>query len=201
MQAHCSWTQKWQRRLRMHQAVVLPLTVMFLLAPCRTAAQSTSHGRHSINASTGADMRGRTAPGFSLKTPDGKLVSLAAFKGRPVLVNFWATWCPPCMREMPWLAALQHKYAAQGFAVIGISEDIASAPRVTVLTHLLGVDYPVALDDHSAAEAYGVRPLPASFYIGRDGKILIQTVGQVDRETIENNVRRTVAYRPNGRRK
>ena len=65
------------------------------------------------------DLRGKRAPDFSLRTVDGKKISLADYKGKAVLINFWATWCAPCKIEMPWLVALRTQYAGQGFEILG----------------------------------------------------------------------------------
>src|SRR6202022_4069779 len=69
-------------------------------------------------------MRGKPAPAFTLVTLDGNKVSLSDYKGRPVLVNFWATWCGPCKVEMPWFEEFNKQYAAQGFVILGLADDV-----------------------------------------------------------------------------
>src|SRR5579875_2506105 len=71
----------------------------------------------------GSDLQGKAAPAFTLTTTDGKKVSLSDFKGHPVLLNFWATWCGPCKLEMPWLEEFSNKYKAQGLVVLGMDQD------------------------------------------------------------------------------
>jgi thiol-disulfide isomerase/thioredoxin len=153
----------------------------------------------TTDASSGAadglmDLRGKPAPNFTLKTPDGKPVSLADFKGKAVMVNFWATWCPPCKMEMPWLIDLQRKYAAQGFTVIGISEDDPPFTQVDSFTRQIGVNYPIVIADDSTSKAFGgIDYLPASYYIGRDGKVVVETAGLVSKEEIEANIQKILA--------
>lgn len=177
--------------LRRSRTAVLVLTGAFALMTLQSISVAKANTAFKTVAAP-LDLRGRMAPNFTLKTPDDRSMSLSDFKGKAVLVNFWATWCPPCMIEMPWLVSLQKEHAAQGFTVIGISEDIMSIPRVGTMTRLMGVNYPIVIDDHSAAVAFGVGPLPASFYIGRDGRILIETFGRVSQSEIESNVRKIV---------
>lgn len=140
------------------------------------------------------DLRGKPAPTFTLKTPEGKTVSLADYKGKAVLLNFWATWCGPCKLEMPWLIELQKKYAAQGFTVLGISEDDGSPKLVADFASKMGINYPVLLSDDKLNKAYGgVDYLPTSYYIGRDGKIAIETGGVISQAQIEQNIQKILA--------
>ena len=74
------------------------------------------------------DLRGKRAPEFNLRTVDGKKVSLSDYKGKAVLINFWATWCAPCKIEMPWLVALRSQYAPQGFEILGVNADERRRP-------------------------------------------------------------------------
>src|SRR5665213_2507103 len=88
-----------------------------------TAATTASPDENSPAAQGLPDFREKPAPSFTLKSVDGKTVSLADYKGKAVLLNFWATWCGPCKLEMPWLIEMQKKYAAQGFTVLGLYQD------------------------------------------------------------------------------
>ena len=140
------------------------------------------------------DFRGKAAPAFTLKTTDGKTVSLADYKGKAVLLNFWATWCAPCKMEMPWLIQLQKKYAAQGFTVLGVSEDDGSPKSVADFAAKMGVDYPVLMSDDKLNNVYGgIDYLPTSYYIGRDGKVVKEVGGIVPESEIEANVQRILA--------
>jgi peroxiredoxin len=111
---------------------------------------------------------------FTLKDVDGKSVSLDSLLSghKAVLVNFWATWCPPCREEIPDLIRLQEKYGAQGFTIAGI--DVGeSAKRVSAFASKNGMNYPLLLDtDSHVAESYDVVGIPTSLLIDKDGKIL-----------------------------
>ena len=145
-----------------------------------------------------ADLRGKIAPGFTLKTPDGKTVSLSDYKGKAVLLNFWATWCAPCKLEMPWLIELQKQYASQGFTVLGVSEDDPPASDVGAFAKKMGINYPVAIANDSIGKAYGgVDSLPTSYYIGRDGKIAIETAGLVAKSDIDAHIQKILATKGN----
>jgi thiol-disulfide isomerase/thioredoxin len=124
---------------------------------------------------------------------DGRQVSLADYKGKAVLVNFWATWCGNCKLEMPWLAQLREKYARQGFEVLGIVTDGAPVLKIESLARKYGVKYPILFCNHAAAQAYGGLPdLPESFFIDRHGKIVAQMHGADSEKQIEANIRRAL---------
>lgn len=140
------------------------------------------------------DFRNKPAPGFTLKSLDGKTVSLSDFKGKAVLLNFWATWCGPCKLEMPWLVAMQKKYASQGFTVIGISEDDGPTKDVSDFATKMGVDYPVLMYNDKLNKAYGgIDFLPTSYYIGRDGKVLLEAGGLISESEMEANIKKILA--------
>ena len=129
---------------------------------------------------------GKPAPDFSLKTLDGKTLRLSDLRGKAVVLNFWATWCPPCKMELPWLVDLQKQYGAQGLQIVGISEDEGGKDKVAQFVKEMGVNYTIAVDDDSVAEKYGdVEDLPTTFYIDRNGKIVEFAMGLVDRSEIE----------------
>ncbi len=139
-------------------------------------------------------MRGKQAPAFELKTLDGKKVSLADYKGRPVLVNFWATWCGPCKVEMPWFEEFRKQYAAQGFEVLGLTDDVDSGNEmIAKVAQKAGVTYPILLTDGKVQTAYGgLDVLPMSFYVGRNGVVIEQTAGLGSKDQIEANIKKIV---------
>ena len=140
------------------------------------------------------DFREKPAPSFTLKSVDGKTVSLADYKGKAVLLNFWATWCGPCKLEMPWLIEMQKKYASQGFTVLGISEDDGSTKEVSDFMAKMGVDYPVLMYDDQLNKAYGgIDYLPTSYYIGRDGKVIVESGGLISESEMEANIQKILA--------
>jgi len=127
------------------------------------------------------------APDISLKTITGKTVRLSELKGKPVLVNFWATTCPGCVKEMPHLADLYNKYSAQGLEVIGIAMYYDPPSQVLNLSKARKIPYTIALDlDGGAARAFdNVRLTPTSFLINPEGKIVQQKIGELDFPQVE----------------
>jgi len=130
----------------------------------------------------------------TFKDLDGKDGTLAQYKGRVVLVNFWATWCDPCYVEIPWLIEMQQKYEPKGFTVLGISMDeegkSAVAPflakeRFNVNGQKLPMNYPIVIGNDSVADKFGgLLGYPTSFLISRDGKIIKKIQGLVSYEEI-----------------
>jgi thiol-disulfide isomerase/thioredoxin len=143
-------------------------------------------------------LQGKPAPGFTLVDLDGKKVSLADYKGKPVLVNFWATWCGPCKEEMPWLEEFHQKYAADGLVILGVASDEAPKTMIVSTTKKLGVTYPVLLTDGKVESLYGgIDYMPESFYVDRSGKVTMETAGITDgqggKDQIEANLKKLVA--------
>jgi len=121
--------------------------------------------------------RERLADDFTLKTPAGATVKLSELRGKVVLVNFWATWCPPCKEEMPAMQRLHERYGKDAFVLLAVSVD--ADPRVVrpyIAEHRF--TFPVGLDSKmEVANTYGVRALPASFIVDRDGMIAAMAIG------------------------
>lgn len=120
---------------------------------------------------------GSRAPGFSLKDFKGKPVSLASLKGKVVLVDFWASWCAPCKKELPELNKLHAKYGSKGLVIIGVNidEDVKAAKR---FLRKVPVDFPVVHDAaHSVAKSYAPPTMPSSYIIDRKGVIRHVQVG------------------------
>jgi peroxiredoxin len=131
----------------------------------------------------------KPAPSFSLTDLNGHPLQLADYKGKVVLLDFWATWCAPCRTEIPKFVEWQKQYGPQGLQVIGISMDDSDKP-VPGFVQQLGIDYPVALGDAKLADQYGgVLGLPVTFVIGRDGQIHHKHVGLTDMALLEGEVK------------
>lgn len=140
------------------------------------------------------DVRGFPAPDFELASLDGKKVKLSDFRGKAVLLNFWATWCSPCKVEMPWFVDLQKKYGSDGLVVLGIAMDDTETPKIAQFASEMGVNYPVLLGTDKVSEDYGnVQYLPTSFYIDREGKIIGKGTGLLGRGEVEENVQKALA--------
>jgi thiol-disulfide isomerase/thioredoxin len=134
------------------------------------------------------------APDFALQSLDGKTVRLSDFRGKAVLLNFWATWCGPCKIEMPWFVELQKEYASEGLQIVGIAMDDASPKEIADFAKEMGVNYPVLIGKEAVGDEYGgVQFLPESFYIDRNGKVLDKAFGLKGRGEIEDDIKKIVA--------
>jgi thiol-disulfide isomerase/thioredoxin len=140
-------------------------------------------------------MIGKVAPAFTLATLDGKKVSLSDYKGRPVLVNFWGTWCAPCKVEMPWFEEFRKQYAAQGFEILGLTDDVdAGNEAIAKVVKKTGVTYPILLTDGKVQKAFGgLEYLPVSFYVDKNGVVVEETAGLGSKDEIEAHIKKTIA--------
>jgi peroxiredoxin len=134
-----------------------------------------------------------SAPHFSLPALDGQSIDSASFKGKVVLVDFWATWCVPCQSEIPHFIDWQSRHSADGLQVVGISmDDTVSPVKTYVQEHK--VNYPIAMADEKTIAAFGgVLGLPANILIGRDGKLIIKHVGVTDISVLQREVEQALA--------
>jgi cytochrome c biogenesis protein CcmG/thiol:disulfide interchange protein DsbE len=166
---------------------------------------------HSGNASTGAsgtsvtDAQGNkpAAPEVTFKDLDGKDVTLASYKGKVVILNFWATWCDPCREEIPWFIEFQQKYADKGFTLLGVAMDEEGKPVVqpfvqttpfNVNGHPNTMNYPIVIgNDDIATKFGGLLGLPTTVVISRDGKIQKRYIGSVDKAALEKDIQSLLA--------
>ena len=131
----------------------------------------------------------KTAPDFALKDGDGKLVHLSDYRGKVVILDFWATWCGPCRIEIPWFMDLQRKNKDRGFEVLGVAMDDEGWEVVKPFLAELGVNYRVMVGDDLTAQMYGgVDALPTTFLIDRDGRVAAVHVGLASRKDFEDGV-------------
>src|ERR1700688_2272990 len=113
------------------------------------------------------------APDFSLESLDGKTTRLSDFRGKAVLLNFWATWCGPCKIEMPWFVDFQKQYGSQGLQLDTVAIGLDSKEDIGKFAKDMGVNYPILIGKESVGDQYCVVPaLPNPFIIARDGKIM-----------------------------
>lgn len=135
----------------------------------------------------------RRAPEFARKDLGGRILELRSFRGKVVLLNFWATWCAPCLTEMPVFSSWQRQYGPQGMQVIGISMDDDSPPVQEVVTKLK-LEYPVAMGDAKLGEHYGgVLGLPLTYLVDRNGIVRAQFQGEIDLNIIETRLKMVLA--------
>jgi thiol-disulfide isomerase/thioredoxin len=137
------------------------------------------------------------APDFSLESLDGKTLRLSDFRGKAVLLNFWATWCGPCKIEMPWFVDLQKQYGSQGLQIVGVAMDDGSKEDIAKFAKDMGVNYPILIGKESVGDQYGGVPaLPESFLIARDGKIVDKIVGLRGKSEIEDSIKKALNTQP-----
>jgi peroxiredoxin len=146
----------------------------------------------------GPAVKGKAAPDFELQdVTTGKKVRLADYKGKAVLLNFWATWCPPCKIEIPWFVDLQKQYGGEGLVVVGVAMDDASQQEIAKFAQDMGINYPILQGSEKVGDAYGgVEALPTTFYIGRDGKIVDRAFGLHSHSEVERSVKAVLNSSP-----
>ena len=149
-----------------------------------------------LGAAAGAVGPGDPAPDFTLTDLTGKNLHLADYRGKLVLLNFWASWCGPCLEEMPRFAAWQRQYGASGLQVIGVSMDDGDAP-VRRLLAKRPVPYPIVLGDARLGERYGgILGLPQTFLIDRNGRVFARYKSEADLAQMERVIASRLAPPP-----
>jgi len=132
-----------------------------------------------------------TAPDFSLTTSAGKILKLSDYKGKAVIIDFWATWCPPCRKGIPDLVELKKKYGSKGLEIIGVSVDRETKADVIPFIKDKGINYPVVYADDNIVVNYGgIRAIPTSFVIDKQGKIIASYEGLISSLTYENHIKK-----------
>ena len=131
----------------------------------------------------------REAPAWTLKDIDGKPVRSSDFKGKVVVIDFWATWCPPCREEIPGYIEMTKKHGKDGLVIIGISLDQAGPGVVRPFIAKSGINYPIVMGDDATVAAFGgVEGIPTTFLIDRDGMIRDKKVGMMAAAEYEKKI-------------
>jgi thiol-disulfide isomerase/thioredoxin len=147
-----------------------------------------------VEALVGARAREHRQPTYAITTRSGALITPDSLRGRVVLVNIWATWCPPCRAEMPLLQQLAESYAADSVVVLGLSVDRGPAQAVDAFLADRGITYPVAIVSDDVIRAFGgVRGYPTSLLLDRDGIVRHAVMGPVGPVTLRPALRRLIA--------
>jgi thiol-disulfide isomerase/thioredoxin len=157
-------------------------------------------GPDSVRAAVKSEKVRKPAPEFALKDADGKVVKLSDYKGKVVLLNFWATWCGPCKIEIPWFVEFEQNYRDKGFAVLGVAmdDDGWAAVKPYVTSHK--VNYRMVIGDDLTAQKYGgVDSLPTSFLIDREGRTAAVHVGLVSKKDYQNDIAQLLGNAPDGK--
>jgi peroxiredoxin len=169
--------------LRLTAAFATALLLGCFLQGCSTEPSTVKA------ASVKSDKERHPAPDFALKDADGKTVHLADYKGKVVLLDFWATWCGPCKIEIPWFTDMEHKLKDKGFEVLGVAMDDNGWEDVKPFLASMKMNYRVVVGDDTTAQAYGgVDSLPTTFLIDKQGKIAAIHVGLTGRKEFEDGI-------------
>lgn len=165
-------------------AMVVALMLVFTFKLARRSLPGVASGTAQTNG---------IAPDFTLQSIDGKTVRLSDFRGKAVVLNFWATWCGPCKIEMPWFVDLQKQYGPAGVQFLGVAMDDASSKDIAEFAQSMKVNYPILIGKEAVGDAYGgVQFLPETFYVDRNGKIVDKAFGLKGRGEIEDDIKKIV---------
>jgi len=136
----------------------------------------------------------KTAPSFTLQDLKGNHISLSDFQGKVVVLDFWATWCPPCVKEIPHFIELYEQYKDRGFAMVGISLDRQGVSVVKSFTQKYRVNYPILMTDGRVDKAYGgITGIPTTFVIDSAGNIRQKYIGYREKAVFEADIKKLLA--------
>jgi thiol-disulfide isomerase/thioredoxin len=160
--------------------LIAPLALLLAIAGVALGWQS----RAPVQAPRG------TAHPFAVRTLDGRTLRLAELRGRPVILDFWATWCAPCRASLPHLSAMQGRYGTRGLVIVGLSVDDGPPQAVRRFAERLQLRFPMAMASEGMLDDYGpIRSIPTTIFIDRRGHIVRRVTGYVDEETLEGFIR------------
>jgi cytochrome c biogenesis protein CcmG/thiol:disulfide interchange protein DsbE len=168
--------------LKAWSAALLGIGILFVGLACSSPSEP-------VKAAVKPGHERKQAPDFALKDADGKTVRLSDYRGKVVLLDFWATWCGPCKIEIPWFMEFERKYKDRGFAVIGVSMDEEGWEAVRPFVADRAVNYRIVIGSDETATHYGgVEALPTTFLIDRDGRIAATHVGLASKSSFQNGI-------------
>jgi thiol-disulfide isomerase/thioredoxin len=174
------------------------------------SSQANGGAEPESAAATSADdempasqLNGQQAPNFQLEDLSGRKVSLASYKGHPLVVDFWATWCEPCKVEIPWFEKLHDQYAGKGLEILGVSTDdldrndpaklFTEKRDISDFAATMHMNYPILLGMDSVEDRYQIDATPTTFFIDRTGRIVASTIGLVPRDQIEADIQKAIS--------
>jgi peroxiredoxin len=176
VEAHDHTARKW----------MWPAIAALAVSVCLIFATFLVKNTDSATVKTVKD--GQTAPDFRLKDANGANIRLSAYKGKVVVVDFWATWCHGCKTEIPWFMEFQDKYRASGLAVVGVAMDEDGWKSVRPFFEQKKMNYPVVIGSDALAKQYGVESMPMTLLVDRKGKLAASYIGLVDRDIFEKEL-------------
>jgi peroxiredoxin len=148
----------------------------------------------SVRAALQVPQERRSAPAFRLQNAEGKSTPLSNFRGRIVLLNFWATECGGCKAELPYFMEFDRAYGSKGLRTLGISMEEGWA-RVRPFVKQRGIEYPILMADAAMSKAYAIEVMPATYLIDKKGRIAARYIGIVDKADVEKNLKALLAER------
>jgi cytochrome c biogenesis protein CcmG/thiol:disulfide interchange protein DsbE len=176
-------------RSKLIAPVIAGITAVSALAIYSLTASNTLPGVPSARATEVTASQVSPAPNFTLKDINGKAVSLSDYRGKVVVLNFWATWCSPCIREIPDFNDLQKKYGSAGLQFLGVAVDDEGLAKVKPWAESHGIAYPVLLPDQEIFKKYGdMSAIPVTIIIDRNGNITERYVGARQKQVLEEKL-------------
>jgi peroxiredoxin len=164
-------------------AMSIRIAILTIIAAASAVAQST------VRAALQPALERKPAADFDLRDAVGKTATLKQYRGKVVLLDFWATWCTGCKREIPWFVEFQRKFGAERFAVVGVSLDEGGWDVLKPFLAKTQIPYRMLLGDDATAKRYGIQNMPDTFLIDRQGRVAAAYLaGLVDRDNVETNI-------------
>ncbi|MFQ5867738.1 MAG: TlpA disulfide reductase family protein [bacterium] len=177
----------------MKKALQKGLIIFALLVICSSGCEVKTEREEigKLEEEIKAEKEWGNAPDFTLSKLDGNSLTLSDFKGKVIILNFWATWCPPCRMEIPDFVELYEKYKDEGLLIIGVNLDGGDSRSVKQFLEKYKINYPIVLGNVKVTEDYGgIRAIPTTFVIDRNGNIREKYVGYRPRATFEDQAKK-----------
>lgn len=164
------------------------LTTMIVLACFVVWVGYILLGTDAKAAGTGI-ANGTKAPDFELKTTDGTAIKLSDYKGKAVMINFWASWCPPCRAEMPALQEVYKEYESKDFVILAVNLNESNL-AVNQFRDKLGLTFPIVIDkDNEVSKLYDIVPLPTSYFVNKQGVVVGKWTGEISKDKLRSIVK------------
>lgn len=166
------------------------IIIMILAVNVFSGDNKKNNSITNLNDNVIVKLDGDKAPDFALKSIDGKTIKLSDYKGKVVIIDFWATWCPPCRKGIPDLISIQNDHK-KNVVIIGISLDAEKTIKdVPGFVKNYGINYPIVYGDEKVVAAYGgIQSIPTAFVIDRKGNVVDRHIGLVSKETYTNKIK------------
>ena len=178
----------------MKQKIILYFTLLLVLFSAACKDTGSDSRRAGLTPRVGEHMK---MVHFNLPSAsENTMVDSKQFKGKVLLVTFFATWCPPCIQEIPSLIELQNSLGPKGFSVIGMSVDEGGVPPVKRLIDRTGINYPVLMADNETAKGFGgVTGIPVTFLVNQQGDLVKKYLGYIEHDVLEDEIKKLLGSR------